>query len=194
MELWERKSQWWKLQIFDGHFGLPRAAPPCKFSASMLPCVLFHPWFMYLFFTSWAGNLTCTSCRAYTLECGRPNLAKFVNCLAALYRPNDKLLAFIACRNVLDWSNDWHSPQLVDQWEWNRRRSVLPWIIFFLKTCFYKVYFKFSRILTSLFCSSLSDRLWFQFTFGFHSALHLTYSFHFRQTFCFVFLSLQSLL
>jgi len=150
---------------------------------------------MYNFFTPWASNLTCTRCRTYTLECGHPNLGKFVKCLAALCPLNDKLLSFNACRNILDWSNDWHSPQLqlADQWEWNRSRSVLPRILFFLKTCFYMVYFKFSRILTSLFCSSLSDRLFVHFTFGFHSALHLTYSFRFRQTF-FVLLSLQSLL
>jgi hypothetical protein len=29
-----------------------------------------------IFFNSWANNLTCTSCRTYTLVCDRPNLGK----------------------------------------------------------------------------------------------------------------------
>jgi hypothetical protein len=109
----------------------------------------------------WASNLTCTSCRTYTLGCGRLALGKCVNCLCALCPPNDKLLACVACWNILDWTNDWHSPQLrlADKWERNRWRSFLLWILFFLKTCFYTAYLKFSRILTSLFYSSLSDRL-----------------------------------
>jgi hypothetical protein len=142
-----------------------------------------------LFFTSWASNLTCTSCRTYTLECGHPNMGKFVNCLAALCPLNDKLLACIACRNILDWTNDWHSPhlQLADQWEWNRRRSVLPGIL------------SFSRLVSTLFILNFREYwrhfsvhlspidICFQFTFGFHSALHLTYSFHIRQIFLFLF-------
>jgi hypothetical protein len=46
--VWERYSQLWTLQIFDGHFGLPRAAPPCNQNTTILPFVSFHPLFMFL--------------------------------------------------------------------------------------------------------------------------------------------------
>ena len=150
-----------------------------------------------LFFTFWTSNMSCTNCRNYTMVYGRPNRGKFLNCLAALCPLNDKLLACIADWNILNWTNGWYSPQLelAVKLEWNRRCFLLPWFLFFLKTCFYMVYFKFSRILTSLFCLFLSlIDFCFQFICGFCSALHLTYSFHIRQIFFFVFFSLQSLL
>jgi hypothetical protein len=144
-----------------------------------------------IFFNSWENNWTCTSCRTYTLVCGRPNLGKCVNCLADLCPLNDKLLACNACWNILNWVTigTHHNSN------WQTNVNEIEGVLFFPKIS------SFSRLIATWSILNFRDH-WrhfavhislslslidfcSRFIFGFHGELHHTYSFHIRQIFFF---------
>jgi len=150
-----------------------------------------------LFFTSWATNLSCTICRTYTLVCDRPNLwSVWNNQLLPVHQIRSSWHAFPV---EIFWTERKAGIHCSCNWQTdeNEIESVL----------FYPDFFSFSRLISTWYILNFRE-YWrhfsvhlslidfcFQFTFGFHSALHLTYSFHIRQIFfCFVLPSLQSLL